>query len=149
MKTVAIISEYNPFHSGHEYQIQKIREEFGADTRIIAIMSGNYTQRGEMAIMDKSLRAECAVRCGVNLVLELPFPFSSSSAEFFSRSGVKIAHSLGVVDYLSFGSECGSIEELVNAAKNMSSKEYKALLKQNLAAKNIRNALFPIVILIN
>ena len=81
MKTVAIITEYNPFHRGHEYQLRKIREEFGEDTRIIAIMSGNYTQRGDTAIMDKSLRAECAVKCGVNLVLELPFPFSSASAE--------------------------------------------------------------------
>ena len=102
MKTVAIIAEYNPFHTGHEYQINKIRQEFGQDTRIIAIMSGNYTQRGNIAIMDKSTRAECAVRCGVNLVLELPFPFSCSSAEFFAKSGVKIADSLGIIDILSF-----------------------------------------------
>ena len=69
MKTVAIISEYNPFHLGHEYQIKKIREEFGEDTRIIAIMSGNYTQRGDVALFDRSTRAKCAVTSGVNLVL--------------------------------------------------------------------------------
>ena len=78
MKNVAIISEYNPFHTGHKYQIEAIREEFGRDTRIIAIMSGNFTQRGELAIIDKYTRAECAVRSGVNLVLELPFPYSCS-----------------------------------------------------------------------
>ena len=124
MKTVAIISEYNPFHTGHEYQIQKIRDEFGADTRIVAIMSGNYTQRGEIAIMDKSARAKSAVKCGVNLVLEIPFPYSASSAEFFAKSGVKIANELGVVDFLSFGSECGSLDDLVKVGKNMLSTEY-------------------------
>ena len=126
MKTVAIISEYNPFHTGHEYQIKKIREEFGQDTRIVAIMSGNYTQRGEIAIMDKSTRAKCAVKCGVNLVLEIPFPYSASSAEFFASSGVKIANELGVVDFLSFGSECGSIDELIQVSTNMLDPEYTA-----------------------
>lgn len=124
MITVAIIAEYNPFHTGHEYQIKKIREEFGQDTRIIAIMSGNYVQRGDVAIMDKSKRAEVAVRCGVNLVLEIPFPYSSSSAEFFAKSGVAIVNSIGVVDYLSFGSECGNIDNLVSVARNMLKREY-------------------------
>lgn len=124
MKTVAIISEYNPFHTGHEYQIRKIREFFGIDTRIVSIMSGNYTQRGDIAIMDKSARAKCAVDCGVNLVLEIPFPFSSSSAEFFAKSGVEIANKIGVIDYLSFGSECGSVDTLTAVAENMMQKEY-------------------------
>ena len=99
MKTVAIISEYNPFHNGHLYQIEKIREELGSDTAIIAIMSGNYTQRGEIAIMEKWERAKIAALCGVNLVLELPFPYSVSSAEFFARAGVSIAEKLGVEAY--------------------------------------------------
>ncbi|MBQ8690160.1 MAG: nucleotidyltransferase family protein [Clostridia bacterium] len=118
MKTVAIVSEYNPFHNGHLYQIEKIREEFGADTRIIAIMSGNYTQRGEIAILDKWERAKIAVKCGVDLVLELPFPYSCASAEFFARAAVHIANSLGVVDILSFGSEAGDIEILKETAQN-------------------------------
>ncbi len=143
MKTVAIITEYNPFHSGHEYQIKKIREEFGDDTRVIAIMSGNYTQRGDTAIMDKSLRAKCAVMCGVNLVLELPFPFSSASAEFFAKSGVRIADSIGVVDYLSFGSESGTISDLTQIAKNMSTPEYKNLLKESLSQKSVRKKGYP------
>ncbi len=124
MTTVAIISEYNPFHTGHAYQIEKIREEFGADTRIVAIMSGNYTQRGEMALLDKWTRAECAVNAGVNLVLELPFPYSMSSAEFFAKSGVKIADSLGVVDYLSFGAEIADIKALKSIAENMTREEF-------------------------
>ena len=137
MKTVAIISEYNPFHTGHEYQVAKIREEFGSDTRIVAIMSGNYTQRGEIAIMDKSARARAAIMCGVNLVLEIPFPYSSSSAEFFAKSGIKIANEIGVIDYLSFGSECGNINYLTTLAKNMLDKEYTDAITQCSDMKEI------------
>ena len=137
MKTVAIISEYNPFHTGHEYQIAKIREEFGEDTRIIAIMSGNYTQRGEIAVMDKSTRAKTAVLCGINLVLEIPFPYSASSAEFFAESGVKIANEIGVVDYLSFGSECGNLNELVSVAENMTTDEYRLVLRDSSATRDL------------
>jgi predicted nucleotidyltransferase len=143
MKTVAIIAEYNPFHTGHEYQINKIREDFGQDTRIIAIMSGNYTQRGSIAIADKSVRAECAVRCGVNLVLELPFPFSCSSAEFFARSGVYIASRLGVVDILSFGSELGDINKIKQIAINMQSKLYLEKLSDLINSESHKNIGFP------
>ena len=128
MKVAAIISEYNPFHLGHKYQVDKIREVLGADTAIIAIMSGNFTQRGEIAVTDKTIRAAAAVECGVNLVLELPFPFSMSSAEFFAKSGVRIANSIGVVDYLVFGSESGDIRELSDIASVMSSSEYQLML---------------------
>lgn len=123
MKVVAIISEYNPFHNGHLYQINKIRETFGEDTAIISIMSGNYVQRADIAIMDKWSRAKTAVKCGVNLVLELPFPYSMSSAEFFARAGVYIADRINIVDILSFGSESGSMETLSKIAYNMSSLE--------------------------
>ena len=124
MSTVAVVCEYNPFHNGHKYQIDKIREEFGDDTCIIAIMSGNFTQRGEIAICDKGARAKCAVLAGADIVLELPFPYSISSAEFFAAAAVHIANSLGTVDYLSFGSECGCVEELVSIAERMMSPEY-------------------------
>ena len=73
---IGIICEYNPFHNGHLYQIEKIREEFGESANIISVMSGNYVQRGGVAITDKGIRAKCAVTAGANLVLELPFPFS-------------------------------------------------------------------------
>ena len=128
MKVAAIISEYNPFHNGHKYQVDAIRKKLGEDTAIIAIMSGNYVQRGEMAICDKTLRAQMAVECGVDLVLELPFPFSMSSAEFFAKSGVKIANDIGVVDYLVFGSESGNIETLCDIASVMTSGEYRMML---------------------
>lgn len=123
MTTVAIISEYNPFHSGHKYQIKKIRAEFGSDTAIVAVMSGNFTQRGEIAFAPKTVRAKCAVLSGVNLVVELPFPYSSSSAEFFAKSGVKIAEAIGA-DYLSFGSESGDINELTKVSETMLSDSY-------------------------
>ncbi len=125
MSTVAIISEYNPFHSGHEYQIKCIREQFGENTAIISIMSGNYMQRGDVAFMPKELRAKSAVLGGANLVLEIPFPFSSSSADLFAKSGVYIADSLGIVDYISFGSESGDIELLSKAANVYLSEDFK------------------------
>ncbi len=124
MKTVAIITEYNPFHYGHLYQINAIKKAVGEDTRIIAIMSGNFTQRGELAIADKTIRSRAAVDAGVDLILELPFPYSISSAEFFARAGVAIADAIGVVDYLAFGSESGDIEELSSAAAVLGSEEY-------------------------
>jgi len=124
MKTVAIISEYNPFHSGHFHQIESIRKEFGEDTRIVAIMSGNYTQRGQIAMMDKSARAKMAVLCGVNLVLELPFPYSLGSAEIFARAGVSIADRIGGIHLLSFGSECGDLSLLEAVADKMMERDF-------------------------
>lgn len=128
MKVVAIISEYNPFHLGHKYQIDEIRRILGDDTAVIAIMSGNFTQRAEPAVCDKTIRAEAACECGINLVLELPFPYCMSSAEFFAKSGVYIAEKIGVVDYLAFGSESGDISEISNIAAAMTSDEYKLTL---------------------
>ena len=125
MATVAIIAEYNPFHKGHEHQIKALRKMLGEDTEIVAIMSGNTVQRGDVAVLDKYMRAECACLSGVNLVLELPFPYSSVSAELFAASGVKIADSLGVVDYLAFGSESGDIDELIKIADIMNGESFK------------------------
>lgn len=130
MVTVAVISEYNPFHNGHEYHIKKIREQFGDDTAIVAIMSANYTQRAECAIADKSIRARAAVECGIDLVLEIPFPFCSSSAQFYAESGVRIADSIGVVDYLSFGSECGSVDILTDISTKMTTMAYKSAFER-------------------
>ena len=109
MKAAAIISEYNPFHLGHKYQIDKLRCE-GFDI-IIAIMSGSIVQRGELACADKCARAEAAVRCGADIVIELPTKFACTSAEFFARGGVFAAEKL-CADVLSFGSECGDISQL-------------------------------------
>ncbi len=135
MKTIAIISEYNPFHNGHLHQLIKIREEFGNDAAIISIMSGNYTQRGEIAFFDKWDRAKAAVKEGVNLVVEIPFPFSASSAEFYAKSGVKIATELGA-EYISFGSECGNISELQTVSENMLSDAFQSAFRENLKSKD-------------
>ena len=143
MKVVAIISEYNPFHNGHKYQIDKIRENLGDDTAVIAIMSGNYTQRGETAITDKTIRAKAACDCGVNLVLELPFPFCSSSAEFFASAGVRIADKLSIVDYLAFGSESGDISLLSDVAEIMSSEEYILQLESLTTDKKYQSLGYP------
>ncbi len=109
MKCAAIISEYNPFHNGHKYQIDLLRSQ-GFDV-IVAVMSGSIVQRGEIAIVDKFTRARAAVSCGVDIVVELPAPFSCTSGEYFARAGVIAADALGA-DSLSFGSECGDIDLL-------------------------------------
>ena len=124
MKTAAVICEYNPFHFGHKYQLDVIRHLLGQDTAIIAIMSGDFVQRGEPAIIGKYARAESALLCGCDLILELPLPFSMSGAEFFARAGVYIADSLGIVDLLFFGSECGELTKLQTVAERMTSDEF-------------------------
>ena len=130
MKTVSIVCEYNPFHRGHKYQLKKIKEEYGDDVCIVAIMSGNYTQRGDFAIADKFTRAKIAVLEGVSLVLELPFPYSMQSAEFFASSAVKIMTDAVNTDVISFGSECADKEKISTIAHNMNSKEYASAFEQ-------------------
>lgn len=115
MKLTAIVSEYNPFHNGHKYLIEKAREN-GA-THIIAIMGGNFLQRGECAIMDKYARAEAAVKGGVDLVLELPSIYAVASAEIFARGAVETLDKCRCVDNLCFGSEGGGISMLMSAAE--------------------------------
>lgn len=121
MKIVGIVCEYNPFHKGHEHQLSLLREK-GAET-VVCAMSGNYTQRGELAVADKYTRAEAALRCGADLVVELPFPYSSLSAEGFCRAGVHILSSLGC-DTLSFGSESGDTQLLRRAAEIVNSEDF-------------------------
>lgn len=124
MKTVGIVAEYNPFHNGHLYHIEQIRRTLGADVAIIAVMSGNYTQRAEPAFFHKADRAACAIRCGVDLVLELPFPFSSAAAETFAQSSVSILKSIGDVDFLSFGSESGDIEAIRTVSERLCCEDF-------------------------
>lgn len=112
MKVSAIIAEYNPFHNGHKYHIEKTREN-GA-THILAIMSGDVVQRGSVAVFDKHERARLAVQNGADLVAEIPCPFSCAGAETFARVGVEIAKAFDVQE-LSFGSESGDIAALENA----------------------------------
>ena len=115
MKTAAIICEYNPFHNGHRYHIDQTRKEHGA-THVVCVMSGNFTQRGDVALCDKYERARVALNSGADLVIELPVAFSLASAEYFARGAVHIIKSLGCVDMLSFGSEIGDSGILKEAA---------------------------------
>ncbi len=117
MKITGIICEYNPFHNGHLYHIRKTREN-GA-THIVAVMSGNFVQRGDTAVMDKLERARLAVRSGADLVIELPVQYCLSSAENFAAGAVYLLESLGAVQELSFGSECGDAEVLKNALEKV------------------------------
>ena len=134
MKTAGIIAEYNPFHRGHEYQIQYTREKLGADY-VIVTMSGDYVQRGTPALISKHLRAEMALRCGADLVLEMPVSVSTASAEAFAMGGVSLLDSLGVVDILCFGSESGEITALKELAEVLveEPEEYRILLKSFLS----------------
>lgn len=123
MGVYAVICEFNPFHNGHALLVNRIKEMDGS-AQIIAVMSGNFVERGDVAVVDKYSRAEMAVRCGCNLVLELPAPWCFSGAEFFARGGVHIASSVGVADYLAFGSESGDIISLEATAERLSSAEF-------------------------
>lgn len=117
MKIIGIICEYNPFHLGHLYHIEESRRLDGEDSAIVCVMSGDFVQRGEAAVFSKFARAEAAVRCGADLVFELPLPWALSSAEGFARGGVGLLGSLGVVTHLSFGSESGNLEPLQRLAE--------------------------------
>ena len=114
MKACGIIAEYNPFHEGHIHHIAETRRSTGADC-IIAVMSGNYVQRGEPAAIDKWARAEAAIRGGADLVIELPYLYATQSASQFAHGGIRLLQLAGC-EAVSFGSECGNLENLQEIA---------------------------------
>lgn len=114
MKLVGIVSEYNPFHNGHAYQIEETRATVHGESAIVCVMSGDFVQRGEAACFSKHARAEAAVMSGADLVIELPVPWALSSAEGFARGAVGLLGGLNCINLLSFGSECGDIN-IINA----------------------------------
>ena len=114
MKIAGIVCEYNPFHNGHKYHIEETKRITGSDG-IIAVMSGNFVQRGEISLYSRELRAQTACENGADLVLLIPPRFVLRSAQFYAYNAIYILNSLGIVDFLSFGSECGSIEMLETA----------------------------------
>lgn len=116
MKIAAIIAEYNPFHNGHKYLIEETRRLTGADY-ILAVMSGDFVQRGAPALCNKYLRTKMALSCGVDAVLELPALYALSSAEFFASGSISVLNRLGCIDYLAFGSESGELSLLQKAAE--------------------------------
>ncbi len=131
MKICAVICEFNPFHNGHKYLIDKLKAlEYD---HIIAIMSGNYVQRGEPAIISKKFRTEMALECGVDLVVEIPTVWAISNAQTYASVAVNIANSLGCVDFLAFGSECGDIECLKSVLKEVKKPNFSVVLKEQLS----------------
>lgn len=110
MGVIGVVAEYNPFHFGHEHHLTETVRTLGEDCPVVCVMSGDFIQRGQAAVYSKFARAEAAINCGVDLVLELPLPWTLSSAEGFARGAVGLLGATGVVTHLSFGSECGETE---------------------------------------
>lgn len=134
MKVTGIIAEYNPFHKGHKYQIDYCKKKLNSDYVIVA-MSGDYVQRGTPALLPKHVRAEMALRCGADLVLEMPVSVSTASAEAFAMGGVSMLDGLHIVDSLCFGSEYGEVSALMELAEILveEPEEYRQLLKEFLS----------------
>lgn len=134
MKTAGIVAEYNPFHNGHAHHIERTRAK-GAGceaTHVVAVMTGNYMQRGEPALLPKRYRAAMALAGGADLVLELPLPWALGSAEQFAEGAVSLLTALGCVDAISFGSECGDAAALVAAAEKMDAPRFGSLLRYHM-----------------
>ena len=129
MKIAGIVAEYNPFHTGHAYQIACTRAQLGEDCAIAAVMSGHWVQGGRPAIADKWTRTKLALLGGADLVLELPTVWAVSSAETFARGAVDLLALTQVVDNLSFGSECGDIGKLCQVACCLNTPRYQELVR--------------------
>ena len=129
-----IIAEYNPFHRGHRWQIQTLRRLLGADAAVVAVMSGNFVQRGDFAVLEKRARAECALLGGADLVLELPSPWSAATAERFAQGGVALLAATGVVTHLAFGCETGDLGPLAAAARCLENPGWEEAARRHLAA---------------
>ena len=132
-KVLGIIAEYNPFHNGHLYHLKSSKKLTQTDYTV-AIISGNFTQRGSTSIIDKWSKTKMALENGIDLVIELPVLYSISSAENFADGAIKILNSLGIIDYLSFGSETSDIDILKNISEILYNEpiDYKKLLTKEL-----------------
>lgn len=128
MKSIGIIAEYNPFHNGHLYHLKSIKEKY-PDYVIILVMSGNFTERGDFTIIDKWKRSLIALKLGIDLVVELPYPFATQSADYFSFGAITILEKLNVEKVI-FGSESNKIEDLELIAKTqINNDEFDKLVK--------------------
>lgn len=130
-KVVGIVAEYNPFHNGHLYQINKIREKY-KDATIIVVCSSSFTQRGDTSILNKFDKAKVALNNGVNLVVELPYVYSTQSSDIFASAAIKILNYLKV-DTICFGTERDSIDEIKKCADTqLNNPEYDKIVKEQL-----------------
>ena len=132
MQIAGMIIEYNPLHSGHLHLVREARAQLGPETGVIGVMSGNFVQRGDFALVRQQARARGAVESGVDLVLELPLPWAVASAERFADGGVQVLAATGVVTHMAFGSECGDAEALREVADCLLSPAYEAGLRRLL-----------------
>ena len=132
MQIAGMIIEYNPMHSGHLYLLEETRRRLGGDTAIVGVMSGNFVQRGDFALVRKHARARAAVESGVDLVLELPLFWAVSSAEGFARGAVETLAATGVVEHLAFGSECGDAAALMRLARVLNGDDWQEALRRRL-----------------
>ncbi len=132
MAVIGVVCEYNPFHRGHLLQLERARAALGEESPVACVMSGDFVQRGEAAVYAKSARAEAACRCGADLVAELPLPWSLASAEGFARGAVSLLGALGAT-HLSFGSETGELEPLVELARTLLDPAFTARVKALMA----------------
>ena len=137
MKVVGIVAEYNPFHNGHQYQLERVKQETGADYIIIA-MSGNYLQRGVPALCDKFVRTEMALRCGADLVLEIPTVWATASAEYYAQAGVALLVATGVVTHIAFGAETNDLDSLMEVSSILKHEPdvYRAVLANSIRSGN-------------
>ncbi len=133
MAVAGIIAEYHPFHRGHAWQIEQVRAHLGADTAVIAAMSGNFVQRGDFAVVSKHARAEMALHGGADLVLELCAPWSSATAERFAQGGVALLMATGVVTHLAFGCESGDLVPLLQTVDSLEDARFPDLLRRFLS----------------
>ena len=128
---IGIICEYNPFHNGHIYHLEKVKE-IAKDEPIILVMSGNFTQRGNISIIEKYDKTRIALDYGVDLVVELPFQFATQSSDYFAKGAIKILNELKI-DKLVFGSESNNINTLVDLANiQINNKDYEKVVKEEL-----------------
>ena len=130
-KISGVVCEFNPLHNGHAALLSRISEEFGSD--IVCVMSGNFVQRGEAAVLDKWLRTRLALQNGAALVLELPLPWAVAGAEKFALGGISLLNALGCVDTLTFGSETGDTAPLMHCAEYLHSDVFNSDIRPEVA----------------
>ena len=130
---LGIVSEYNPFHNGHLHHLEVSKQITKTDFSVV-VMSGNFVQRGDTSLINKWVKTEMALKAGIDLVIELPTVYAISSAENFADGAIKILNSLGVVDFVSFGSEIGEITPLNDIANILyrEPKEFSSLITAQL-----------------
>ena len=131
MAALGMICEWNPFHLGHAWLLRELKRCYSLP--VVCVMSGNFVQRGEPAVAEKRARAEMALRCGADVVFELPTVWAMASAERFARGGVALLRRTGVVTQVAFGSECGDAAALMRVAACLDGEDFRAALQRRLA----------------